>query len=296
MCLSMDEEMQNQAPQKNIPTRRDQRQSAALVWIVTPLLAFGAAFPLVLAAAHGQPLTPWIVPLMLSLGFAVVVWLLKAATLPAAAIGFLVCMILSPRSEVLVSFLPHPVQHSALAALIALFVLTFLATRFGRSKKESRRLAERRSGRRASQIVANLGVAALCGSVGWYSGCIAALAEAAADTVSSEVGQAIGGKVWLVTTWRRVAPGTDGGISVAGTGAGILAAALVVAAGAMHHALWPDAALVFVAACAGLLFDSILGATVEKDGWLGNDLVNFSSTCFAAMFGLALLLIRDNIL
>ena len=71
------------------------------------------------------------------------------------------------------------------------------------AKKESRRLAERRSGRRASQIVANLGVAALCGSVGWYAGCIAALAEAAADTVSSEIGQAIGGQAWLITTAAR---------------------------------------------------------------------------------------------
>lgn len=290
----MNEEMQNEARRKNIPVRRDQMQSVALVWTVTPLLAFGAAFPLIRAAAQGHALTPWIVPLMLSLGFAVLVWLLKAATLPAASIGFLVCMILSQRSEVRVSFRPNPVQYSALAALIALFVLTFLATRFGRVKKESRKLAERRSGRRASQIVANLGVAALCGSVGWYSGCIAALAEAAADTVSSEVGQAIAGQVWLVTTWRRVAPGTDGGISMAGTGAGVLAAALVVAAGAMHHALWPDPALIFIAACAGLFFDSVLGATVEKYGWLGNDLVNFSSTCFAAMIGLVAVLLCDK--
>jgi len=39
---------------------------------------------------------------------------------------------------------------------------------------------------------------------------------------------------------------------------------------------------VFAAACAGLIFDSLLGATVERRGWLGNDLVNFSSTVFAA--------------
>lgn len=287
--------MQNQAPRKNIPAQRDRMQSATLVWIATPLLALGAAFPLIRAAAQGQALTPWIIPLILSFGFAALVWLLKAATLPAASIGFLVCMVLSQHREVRIGFEPHSIQYSALAALVCLFVLTFLATRFGRLKKESRKLAERRSGRRASQIVANLGVAALCGSVGWYSGCIAALAEAAADTVSSEVGQAVGGQVWLVTTWRRVAPGTDGGVSVAGTGAGILGAALVVVIGAMHHALWPNAALIFFAACAGLFFDSILGATVEKYGLLGNDLVNFSSTCFAAMIGVAGVLFRDKI-
>jgi uncharacterized membrane protein len=41
--------------------------------------------------------------------------------------------------------------------------------------------------------------------------------------------------------------------------------------------------IVFAAGCAGLLFDSVLGATVERRGWLGNDLVNFTSTVFAAL-------------
>jgi uncharacterized membrane protein len=39
---------------------------------------------------------------------------------------------------------------------------------------------------------------------------------------------------------------------------------------------------VFGAGIGGLVFDSWLGATVERRGWLGNDLVNFSSTVFAA--------------
>ncbi len=40
----------------------------------------------------------------------------------------------------------------------------------------------------------------------------------------------------------------------------------------------------------GLFFDSLLGATVERKGWLGNDLVNFASTAFSA--GVALVAIR----
>lgn len=277
--------MQKMEPQKAIPLRRDGQQSAALVWIVTPLLAIGAAYAPVHAAARGSSLMPWVAPMLLSAGFAVLVWLLKAATWPAAAIGFLVCMILAQQPG-----------SAALRALVVLFVLTFAATRFGRSKKESQRLAEGRSGRRAAQIVANLGVAALCASMGWYGGCMAALAEAAADTVSSEIGQAVGGQTWLVTSLRRVAGGTDGGISVAGTTAGVVAAALVVAAGAMHPSLRRDALLIFAAACAGLLFDSVLGATVERMGWLGNDLVNFISTLFAAMIAVGWLLLRHRIL
>jgi uncharacterized protein (TIGR00297 family) len=272
--------MQTMEQQKTILALRDQWQSAALAWIVTPLLAIGAAYVPLSAAARGSSLTPWIVPLLLSVGFAALVWMVKAATRPAAVIGFLVCMILAQQ----------PGFH-ALLALVVLFLLTFAATRFGRSKKESERLAEGRSGRHASQIVANLGVAALCASLGWYGGCIAALAEAAADTVSSEIGQAVGGEVWLITSRRRVPAGTNGGISVAGTVAGVAAAGLVAATGTTRHAL-----LVFAAACAGLLFDSVLGATVEKRGWLGNDLVNFSSTLFTAMIAAAWLLFRGRIL
>jgi uncharacterized membrane protein len=47
--------------------------------------------------------------------------------------------------------------------------------------------------------------------------------------------------------------------------------------------------VVFGAGCAGLFFDSVLGATVERKGWLGNDLVNFSSTVFAAGLAYALM-------
>ncbi len=37
----------------------------------------------------------------------------------------------------------------------------------------------------------------------------------------------------------------------------------------------------------GLLFDSLLGATVERANWLNNDAVNFLSTASASAFTLA---------
>ncbi|MDW5265415.1 MULTISPECIES: DUF92 domain-containing protein [Acidobacteriaceae] len=270
-------------PQKATEAGRNRRQSAALVWIVTPLMVLGAAWrPL-----HERSSASWMMPLLLSVGFAVLVWLLKAATRPAAAIGLVICMVLAePRQA------GAEINSAALAALIALFVLTFAATRFGRAKKEMQKLAERRGGRRASQIVANLGVAALCAAMGWHGGCIAALAEAAADTVSSEIGQALGGRAWMITTGQRVSAGTDGGVSFAGTVAGVLAASVVVGAGGIHGALGAtETLMVFAAACAGLGFDSVLGATVERRGWVRNDLVNFSSTLFAALIVVVWMLI-----
>lgn len=289
----MGEEMQMAGERKIIPARRDELQSAALVIVIAPLLIFGATYPAIHAARLGlsiaPSIAPWMIALLISFGFAALVWFLRAATLPASCIGFLVCMILSQPQGT------RTLSHTALPALIVLFMLTFLTTRFGRSKKEARNLAEKRSGRRASQVVANLGVAALCGSLGWYGGCIAALAEAAADTVSSEVGQAIGASARLITTGRRVPAGTDGGISLVGTAAGIVAAGCVAAAGMAHGALWQEMPIVFGAACAGLYFDSLLGATVERRGWLGNDLVNFFSTLFAAAFAVTWLFHRGGI-
>jgi uncharacterized protein (TIGR00297 family) len=117
---------------------------------------------------------------------------------------------------------------------------------------------------------------------------IAALAEATADTVSSEIGQAFGGTPFMLTTLRRVAPGTDGAISLKGTLAGIAAAAIISATGAPALGMSSaECAVAFAAGVAGLFFDSLLGATLERRGYLGNDLVNFASTLFAALAAVA---------
>jgi uncharacterized protein (TIGR00297 family) len=279
----MSEEIQGGAGdthwRKAIPRARDRRQSRWLVGVVVPLLVLGAAKVCVSAVAAGSVRT-LLFPVAFSVGFAGLVWALRSATLPAAGVGLLVCLIAALEVREPSGF--GLINRPALAALIALFALTFAATRYGRRKKEARGLGEARSGRRASQVVANLGVAALCAAVGWYGGCLAALAEATADTVSSEVGQALGGPTWLITKFRRVEAGRDGGVSFAGTLAGVVCAGLVVMVGSQMVATWRDVVVVLVSACAGLVFDSFLGATVEERGWVGNDLINFCSTLFAA--------------
>jgi uncharacterized protein (TIGR00297 family) len=278
---SNDKEM---APRKVISEVRDRTQSKGLVWIVGVLLLLGALGPPLAAIRLSLPLWPTGRPLLLSAGFAALVLALRAATPAAAALGFLVCFILAQSPSVWSSYTytADRQEHWLLAALVMVFVLTFAATRYGRAKKEARGLSESRRGRRASQIVANLGVAGLFAAAGRYEGCVAALAEAAADTVSSEIGQATGHPARLVTTGRMVPAGTDGGVTVTGTLAGLVAAALVVVVGSGHHTAWPIQVTTWFAAAAGLYFDSLLGATVERRGWLGNDLVNFASTLFAA--------------
>jgi uncharacterized protein (TIGR00297 family) len=216
---------------------------------------------------------------------ALLTWKLRAATGPAAATGGLCTTAL---------YLATPGLHTALWSLLALLLLTLAATRFGRARKQTLGIAEGPHGRVAAQVAANLGVAVLASVILNRSRSLdatamrvalaAALAEAAADTLSSEFGEVLGGEPRLLTTFRRVPIGTDGAVSVAGTLAGFAGAAIVAATSYFALDLRPlQAALVATAAIAGLFADSLLGAALERNGWLNNDAVNFLSTLVSAI-------------
>jgi len=181
-------------------------------------------------------------------------------------------------------------------ALVSVFGLAWLTTRCGYQKKQTLGTAERRDGRTASQVLANLGIAAACavlhmatGKAVYLLALSAALAEAAGDTASSEIGQASAASPRLITTWQPVPPGTDGGISVPGTIAGILTALVVSAVSTAGGLLpWNKIWIPALAGVCGTLADSCLGALLERRGLLNNDLVNFLSTAVAATLALLL--------
>jgi uncharacterized protein (TIGR00297 family) len=226
----------------------------------------------------------------ISATLAILVFLTRAATLGAAITGGIIAAAL---------YLQTPGLRTALWPLLALLVLTLGATRFGRHRKEALGTAEAPRGRTASQVAANLGVTALAGipltaahvfSPVAFGGraamvaMVAAMAEATADTVSSELGQVLGGEPRLITNLRRVPAGTDGAVSLAGTLFGSLAAALVVVVAALVHQMPAiDAAIALAAGIAGVFIDSLLGAIPERQGWLNNDAVNALSTLSAAV-------------
>lgn len=181
---------------------------------------------------------------------------------------------------------------SGFVPLLTLFVLTVFATHWRWRRKERLGLAERSGGRTASQVLANLGGAACCAlPVLWFpefselllAAAMAALAEAAADTVSSEIGQGSARRAYLIVGLRSVPLGTNGGVSMIGTLSGILAACFIAWVSAGFDVVgWSWVPVIAIAGAAGMIFDSFLGATWENAGRMGNDAVNFVSTVFAA--------------
>jgi uncharacterized protein (TIGR00297 family) len=118
----------------------------------------------------------------------------------------------------------------------------------------------------------------------------AAVATAAADTCSSEVGKAFGRRTFLITTLRPVPPGTEGAVSLEGTLGGLLGALVVGATGVVSGLFaWPAAILVAVAGLVGSLAESVLGTVAERRGWMSNDLLNAANTAIGALAAVALL-------
>ncbi len=218
----------------------------------------------------------------LTVAFALCARWLRAVTLSGMAAGAILAFILYLAGGA-----------GLFTTLLMVFILTFATTRLGYWHKQRLGIAERQTGRSASQVFANIAVAAGMGvlalvaehSEGWLIAACAAMAEAAADTVSSEFGQAVSRRAYLITDFRPVPVGTDGGISLRGTLGGV-AAALITCGVAAGTRVLP---VVWLLPCAGvavvgMFVDSFLGALLERHDLLNNDAVNFASTALTAVF------------
>jgi len=279
-------------------------QSKTVLLLVFPFVGADVVLETRWWATQMPVVAVWTLGLSLVLGL--VAFKLRSATAGAALAGAAITASLMFGT---VSF-PYVPWRTALVPMMVLLVMTSLATRAGHKRKEGLGTAESKRGRRASQVAANLGVAALVSNglvLSWtieqswmpvvkvfpaaaFCVGLAALAEAAADTVSSELGQVLSGHPRMITTFRKAEPGTDGAISLGGTAVGIVAACLVAAAGAWAtNGGWLTLEVSCSAGVFGLFFDSLLGATLERRGWINNDAVNFLSTASAAGFALGML-------
>jgi uncharacterized protein (TIGR00297 family) len=183
--------------------------------------------------------------------------------------------------------------------LMILFVLLgYGSTKYRYSFKKSIHAGEDHKGRRnGTNVLANGMVPVLFSVMSpWFpqnlmaAGFVASVASVTADTLSSELGVLNKGHPRLITTFKRVPPGTDGGISLLGELAGLAGILVIALASMLLGILPPEWALLSAAigGFGGFHVDSLLGAVLERRGYMGNALVNLTSSVAAGVLGLGM--------
>ena len=200
--------------------------------------------------------------------------------------------------------------------LLLLFFLlsSFAATKYRFALKEAMGVQEGKKGERgamnvlangfAPTMVAVLSAFQLSFLPATTAGLVflSALAVAGADTLASEIG-VLSDRARLITTFKKVKPGTDGGISVLGEvcamGASLYTAlfgwfVLLYLSSMLNWAvtLPEDSWLIVIPAIIGFVgcqIDSLLGATVESRGLIHKKGVNLLATSSGAVIAYLLL-------
>lgn len=179
--------------------------------------------------------------------------------------------------------------------LLVFFVGGSAASKHKLEQKQALGIAQEQGGRRSwRHASANVSVPAIIallavwgyGSPAMVLSFIGAFAAAFSDTTSSELGQLYGRTPFMITTLRRAPVGTDGAVSVEGTLMGVAAATLLgVVAWLVGLTSLAGIVVVIIAGTVGNFVDSYLGATLERQGVIGNEAVNFANTIAGALAG-----------
>lgn len=178
-------------------------------------------------------------------------------------------------------------------ALGGFVFLGAVSTAYGREDKRAMDIEDHARGRGFKSVTANGVVAGVCAigfavvpsepAAGIFAvGFVGALATATADTASSEIG-CVADEPRLVTTFEKVPPGTDGGVSAVGEAVTVVGAVSLAVLGFVLGVVTPTGAVVSaVGGIFGAHIDSLLGATIEGK-YLGNEGVNLSATLTGAV-------------
>ncbi|RAP44748.1 MAG: TIGR00297 family protein [Methanosphaera sp. rholeuAM6] len=175
--------------------------------------------------------------------------------------------------------------------LIVLLLFLFLGSVFTKFKSDyKKRIGLRHEKRTVKNVVSNGIVPVLMALFGNYAGFIGAIATATADTMASEIGVLT--DPILITSREPVKPGTDGGVSILGTAAGIIGALTIgITAYFLNVSpyLSPSIYISLIAGMVGCFADSVLGATLERSGLFNNEHVNLSATIIGALVGIIII-------
>ena len=233
------------------------------VMFILNLLAYQAAFPLVVTAA------------VVAFGFSYLAYRLKTADIPGLFSAALVGIILIVFAGI-----------SWFLIMLAFFVLGAMATRYQMDYKKSLQVEEAKGGVRGYINVFANGLVSMIAAIGWgvtqhpvfIATYVGSVSTACADTIAGEIG-VCSGKPLLITTLQPVPEGTNGGISVLGEFAGLLGAFLISACAFLLNAA--DISIFAAAVVGGFIgtnLDSLIGELFENKKVFGNAGTNFLAT------------------
>ena len=177
-----------------------------------------------------------------------------------------------------------------LILLIIFLILSLIATKFAKPYKHS--INEYEGQRTAKNVISNGLLAFLMAAFGGFylpfvGGFIGAVATATADTLASEIG-VLQNPISL-TTFKKVPPGTDGGVSILGTSAAIFGAG-VIGLSSYFLGIVSDPVLGLkigvISGTIGCFMDSFVGDTLERKGYLNNEHVNLIGTLTGTIIGI----------
>lgn len=189
--------------------------------------------------------------------------------------------------------------------MLTFFVVGSACTRYRFERKQEMGVAESHGGVRGySNVFANglasVVAAVLYGISGGHPVFLAfflgSVSSAAADTVASEIG-VVGGTPYLITTFEKVPPGTNGGVTLTGQFVAIMGAASIGIAAFLLNVI--DPAWIGICTLAGFVgtnVDSVIGATLENSGRIGNNGTNLIATSSGGVAGVLFFFLFGSVL
>jgi uncharacterized protein (TIGR00297 family) len=182
--------------------------------------------------------------------------------------------------------------------MLSFFILGSAATRYKFEYKKRIGVQQGRGGARGYRNVFANGIVAAAAAVLFgvfqqpvfivmYVGCVA---TAAADTLASEIG-VTGGIPYMITTFKKVPIGMNGGVTSTGECVALLGGFTVSLVALLLNVITPEMMIICtLAGFVGTNIDSLVGATLENRGFLGNAGTNLLATMGGGVFAVALYL------
>jgi len=188
-------------------------------------------------------------------------------------------------------------------SVVIYLLFGYLVTKIGYKFKKEQGIAEKRGGRRGPENVWGSAASGLflammakfnaANLLLFKVGFAASFAAKLADTFGSEIGKRFGKDTYLITSFKKVERGTEGGVSLEGTLASILGSIFMTFIMLCLSIISTKSQFIIVAVSGFLatLSESIIGAKFQNKYKLSNEMVNAIQTSIASVFAIFALIL-----